>query len=83
MEYKNLIEYIKIAYENVWTMHHYVESPNFFSDHEKLGEYYEKLADFRDELIETGLSLETPVDEPSILEAIQTYIRKLSRGRKI
>jgi len=69
--YERLCAFLKIVVENLLTLHHNLVGGNWFSDHERLGDYYDKLSDMADAVIERGLSL--CYREPSIAEAVLAF----------
>lgn len=69
--YERLCAFLKIVVENLLTLHHNLVGGNWFSDHERLGDYYDKLSDMADAVIERGLSL--GYREPSIAEAVLAF----------
>lgn len=70
-EYEKLCAYMKILYCNLFTLHHNLTGGNWYGDHEHLEEYYEKIGEMLDELVERGLSL--GYKEPSISEAVLAF----------
>lgn len=54
---KYLISGLKTTTDNLFILHHHIICDNFFSDHEKIGEYYEKLIEIQDDVIEILISL--------------------------
>ena len=70
-EYERLCAFLKIVVANLYVLHHNLVGGNWFSDHERLGDYYEKLADIADAVIERGLSL--GYREPPISEAVLAF----------
>lgn len=71
MEYSYLIKYLKVCNQNIQTLHRHLRSENFFEEHELLGEYYNKVSDFVDLIVELGISL--GYNDVSIKEAIETF----------
>ena len=49
---KNLIAYLKITRENLRTLHRHLQGGSWHSDHELLGEYYEKIDEIEDSVVE-------------------------------
>lgn len=70
-EYQKLCAFLKIAKENIAVLHRNLVGGSWFSDHEKLGEYYDKVGEITDELAERGLSL--GYKEPTISEALLLF----------
>lgn len=70
-DYIELLKALKSYKESLFTLHHNVVGVNFFPDHEKLGEYYDKVSDIADDLIEIGRAID--IVEPSISESIKAY----------
>lgn len=71
MDYSDLIKYLKVCDQNIQTLHRHLRSDNFFEEHEVLGEYYEKIGEFIDTIVEIALSL--GYQDVSIKEAIEQY----------
>lgn len=71
VEYQNLLCMLKVYYHNVQTLHRHLIGANWFGNHERLGEYYDRLEDDIDELAEVGLSI--AVDEPTIQQSLAKY----------
>ena len=69
--FEDIIKYLKVVYQNIFTLHHNIVSPNFYGDHEKLGEYYEKVQEYIDELVELADTMN--LKEPSIIESINYF----------
>lgn len=71
-EYQRLCALLKVAYENLWTLHHNLSGDDAWKgNHEWLGELYARCEDQADELIELGLQL--GFKEPSIAESLLSY----------
>lgn len=70
-EYERLCAFLKIVVANLYVLHHNLFGGNWFSDHERLGDYYDKIGDMADAVIERGLSL--GYREPNITEAALTF----------
>lgn len=70
-EYEKLCAYLKIVYCNLFSLHHNLVGGNWYGDHERLGDYYQKIGDMLDELVERGLSL--GYKEPSINDAVIAF----------
>lgn len=68
----NLIGYLKICGQNLRTLHRHLIGGNWFDDHERLSEYYEKIDDFEDSTVEAMLSL--GFDDVSISEAGRIFM---------
>lgn len=68
---KNLIAYLKITRENLRTLHRHLQGGSWQSDHELLEEYYKKIDEIEDSIIESFLSLEIP--DISIAEASEIF----------
>lgn len=71
MEYQELIKYLKVCDQNIQTLHRHLRSTNFYSEHEVLGEYYEKIGEYVDLVVELGIANGYP--DISIQEALGTY----------
>lgn len=56
-DYKDLISYLKVCTQDLQTLHRHLRSDKFFSEHEQLGDYYDKVGEILDAVIELGLSL--------------------------
>lgn len=69
--YQVLLSYLKILNQNLNMLHRDMIGTNFFGNHEKLQEYYEKIQDYTDELCEVGRTF--GIKEPSIKEAILKF----------
>ena len=68
-EYERLIAYMKVAYNNMTTLHrHLVKDAGWFGNHAQLGEWYEEIGEQLDDLTERGLALRYA--EPSIKDAV-------------
>lgn len=70
-EYERLCALLKIWAENLSVLHHNPVGSNWFSDHERLGDYYSKIAGIADAVIERGLAL--GYREPTISEAVLAF----------
>ena len=70
-EYERLCAYLKVVYNNLFSLHHNLVGGNWYSDHERLGGYYAAIGEILDELVERGLSL--GYKEPSISEAVLAF----------
>ena len=68
---ESLAGYLKITGANIRTLHRHLQGGQWFEDHEKLGEYYEKIDEIEDNVIETLLSL--GMKDMSIYDAAQRY----------
>lgn len=69
---ERLVSYLKIQYHNMTTLHRYLSGdPAWFSDHEKLGEWYGEIAEQLDYLAETAISL--GYQEPGIKDAVLAF----------
>ena len=69
--YQLMLCYLKLLNQNLNMLHRDIISSNFFGNHEKLNEYYDKVQDWSDELSEVGRTL--GYTEPSISEAIEKF----------
>lgn len=56
-DYRDLISYLKVCTQDLQTLHRHLRSDKFFSEHEQLGDYYDKVGEILDAVIELGLSL--------------------------
>lgn len=74
-EYEKLCAYLKIVYSNLFSLHHNLVGGNWYGDHEHLGDYYEKVGEILDKLVERGLSL--GYKEPSISEAVMLFSKEV------
>ena len=71
-EVQKLLAYLKIAYNNLTTLHrNLVHDAGWFGNHEQLGEWYGQLSDQLDDLTETGIAL--GFAEPTIKDAVLAY----------
>lgn len=71
-EYERLIAYMKIAYNNLTTLHrNLVRDAGWFGNHEQLAKWYGDMGEQIDDLAETGLLL--GYREPSIAEAVLEF----------
>ena len=71
-EYQKLLMYLKIAYNNLTTLHrNLVHDDGWFGNHEQLGDWYNQISDQLDDLTETGIAL--GIAEPSIKDAVLAY----------
>lgn len=68
---ENLICLLKVTYEDLTVLHHNVVGDEWFATHEKLAEYYGKIAEMTDATTEVAISLGTI--EPSIKTAIAAF----------
>ena len=73
--YQGLTSYLKIVYQNLGTLHHNLVGKSFFVIHPLLGEWYEKIGEMADDLIERGIPL--GYAEPSIKDAVRAYSSEL------
>ena len=73
--YQDLTSYLKILYQNLGTLHHNLVGKSFFVIHPLLEEWYEKIGEMADDLIERGISL--GYAEPSIKDAVLAYSSEL------
>jgi DNA-binding ferritin-like protein len=62
---------LKIAYENLFVLHHNVTGPVWFPTHEQIATYYSMIGDMADDVIEIGMSI--GVKEPTIAECINQF----------
>jgi hypothetical protein len=70
-EYQDLEAYLKIVYQNFSTMHHNMTGCEFFTIHPLMGEFYDKIAEINDSLIERGMV--DGIAEPSIKDAVLAF----------
>lgn len=71
----DLILYLKVINQNLGTLHHNLTGKGFFTIHLLTDEYYHKIGDMTDDLIEIGIVLGNK--EPSIQDAIIAYASSL------
>lgn len=76
--YERLCACLKIVVANLYVLHHNLLGGNWFGDHERLGDYYDKIGDMADAVIERGLSI--GYREPSIAEAVTTFADRVITG---
>lgn len=69
-EYENLVATLKSAGQSLRTLHHNLVGPEWFPTHALLGEYYAKIDDIEDAMVEIGMS--QGITETGMAEAIQT-----------
>lgn len=74
-KFQLLVAFLKVCNQNLNMLHRDIVSKNFFEDHEKLQEYYEKFQGWADELAEVGRTL--GYEEPSMSESINIYSKQL------
>ena len=71
-EVQKLLAYLKIAYNNLTTLHrNLVHDAGWFGNHEQLGNWYSQISDQLDDLTETGIAL--GFAEPTIKDAVLAY----------
>lgn len=70
-EFLKLIQALKVAYENLFVLHHNVSGPVWFGTHEKLAEYYDKIGEISDDVTEIGISM--GAKEPTITECLASF----------
>lgn len=68
---EKLMGILKVAEDNFKMLHHNLVGKNFFGGHERLGDYYDKVDEMADSVIELGISL--GYKEPNIKEALEYY----------
>lgn len=56
MKTQQLISYLKVFGQNIRTLHRHLIGGNWMADHEKLAEYYEKIDDIEDAVVEAAIS---------------------------
>ena len=56
-EFRDLIACLKITEDNIKILHHNLVGDNWFGDHEVLGEWYDKVGEIEDDVIEIIMSL--------------------------
>ena len=66
-----LAKYLISAGISIKYLHHNLVGGNWFSNHERLGDYYNYINQFEDEVIEQAIMLGS--QEPSVEEALQAY----------
>lgn len=71
----DLIMYLKVINQNLGTLHHNLAGKGFFTVHPLTDEYYHKIGDMTDDLIEIGIVLGNK--EPSIQDAVIAYAASL------
>lgn len=62
---------LKVYANNIQILHRHVVGSEWFSTHSRLQDYYEHVQADLDNLVEVGLSIE--VDEPTLLQSLDTY----------
>lgn len=55
--YRKMVAKLKVAYNDLQVLHHYVTGNSFFGVHEAVGELYDKVGDMIDDLVEIGMSV--------------------------
>ena len=71
-EFERLLAFMKISYQSLGTLHRHLSgSPAWFSVHSELADWYEKLSEQLDDLIEVGLALS--YRDPSIKDAVLMF----------
>lgn len=70
----NLLKMLKMYSNNIQILHRNLIGNNWNSNHEKLQEYYEKVQNCFDELVELFMSLD--YKEPSLIESLE-YISEI------
>jgi DNA-binding ferritin-like protein len=68
---EKLMAMLKIIYENIQMLHHNVAGNNFFSAHSLMAEYYDKIAEMEDSVVEVGITL--GYTEPCMKTAVGMY----------
>lgn len=68
---QKLMGMLKVIYENLLMLHHNVCGDEWYSTHEKMAEYYDKIGKMSDSVIETCVSL--GVTEPNIESSLKSY----------
>lgn len=71
-EYRDLIAYLKILYQNFTVLHHNVVGSEFYAVHPLLGEFYDKVGEIADHLTERGM-VDGAIKEPGIKDAVLKY----------
>lgn len=66
-----LMGMLEVIYENIRMLHHNLNGVNFFSAHERMAEYYDKIAEIDDAVVEVAISL--GCTEPNMKAAAETY----------
>lgn len=79
--YIDLLKLFKVGANNVQILHRHLAGENWFSNHLKLGEYYDKLQEDLDKYAEIGLSIE--IDEPTMQQSLDTYKEIEIKNRNI
>ncbi len=75
-DFERLIAFLKIAQDNMAILHRHLTSrEGWFSGHEKLGEWYEKIGAQLDDLAELGLM--SGRVEPTLKDAVELYSDKI------
>lgn len=70
---QQLVCRMKIGQQDLQTLHHYLigGKGEWLPAHEMLNDFYEKIGEMTDDLVEIGLSV--GVEEPNIQQAVNTY----------
>lgn len=66
-----LMSTLKVEADNIRILHRHLVGANWFGDHEKLAEYYEKIDSFEDAVVEMFIA--KSIKEPTIKEAIEGH----------
>lgn len=71
MEKESIIGYLKVTGANIRTLHRHLVGGQWFEDHERLGEYYEKIDEFEDAVCEALIAL--GMKDMTVAEACEIY----------
>lgn len=79
--FQQLICKMKVSCHDLQTLHRHLSGGEgqWFTIHELLDEYHEKVAEMTDDLIEIGMSVSIP--EPGIAEAVKAYKPMQAKNR--
>lgn len=62
---------LKAYRDGLWIIHHNLKDDDFFAIHERFGDYYDKIGEFADDVIEMGITL--GVQEPTLKDVVDAY----------
>lgn len=72
MEKENIVGYLKVTGANIRTLHRHLIGGQWFENHERLGEYYEKIDEIEDAVCENLIAL--GMNDISISDACEMYV---------